>query len=282
MVVVWVTGRGWRKVVVRGEKIPSLAGCKRKLKGRNRLDNRRWRSVGGAGKLEIACQPRNRERERRWTRERIEKPRERRWGRNPFSLFVLNLNAGFFFREKRRNKTVAGATRGHCTSASLATRHANARRPFSSPPLSCSFPSLPSFRHNDFSNELQSLAIPENIRIGDSKGASILLLSFLEKGNRRQREKFLPTSGKKKKKRGEFEDNLILEIREFGRNLFSKSLILKKKKREILKVSKTCKSKLFSKNSTLKNPKNLKSRCEKGCIWKLWKPRERELEFRII
>lgn len=118
MVVVWVTGRGWRKVVVRGEKIPSLAGCKRKLKGRNRLDNRRWRSVGGAGKLEIACQPRNRERERRWTRERIEKPRERRWGRNPFSLFVLNLNAGFFFREKRRNKTVAGATRGHCTSAS--------------------------------------------------------------------------------------------------------------------------------------------------------------------
>lgn len=64
MVVVWVTGRGWRKVVVRGEKIPSLAGCKRKLKGRNRLDNRRWRSVGGAGKLEIARQPRNREEKR--------------------------------------------------------------------------------------------------------------------------------------------------------------------------------------------------------------------------
>lgn len=212
MVVVWVTGRGWRKVVVRGEKIPSLAGCKRKLKGRNRLDNGRWRSVGGAGKLEIARQPRNREGERerrRWTRERIEKPRERRWGRNPFSLFVLNLNAGFFFREKRRNKTVAGATRGHCTSASLATRHANARRPFSSPPLSCSFPSLPSFRHNDFSNELQSLAIPENIRIGDSKGASILLLSFLEKGNRRQREKFLPTSGKKKKKKNGANSRII-------------------------------------------------------------------------
>lgn len=71
---------------------------------------------------------------------------------------------------------------------------------------------------------------------------------------------------KKKKKRGEFEDNLILEIREFGRNLFSKSLILKKKRGEILKVSKTCKSKLFSKNSTLKNPKNLKSRCERDAF----------------
>lgn len=50
--------------MVRGEKIPSLAGCKRKLKGRNRLDNGRWRSVGGAGKLEIARQPRNREEKR--------------------------------------------------------------------------------------------------------------------------------------------------------------------------------------------------------------------------
>lgn len=186
---------------------------------------------------------RKRER-RRWTRERIEKPRERRWGRNPFSLFVLNLNAGFFFREKRRNKTVAGATRGHCTSASLATRHANARRPFSSPPLSCSFPSLPSFRHNDFSNELQSLAIPENIRIGDSKGASILLLSFLEKGNRRQREKFLPTSGKKKKKRGEFEDNLILEIREI---YFRKAWYWKKKKGKYWKFRKRANRSFFPK-----------------------------------
>lgn len=82
----------------------------------------------------------------------------------------------------------------------------------------------------------------------------------------KERNSYLLVVKKKKKKRGEFEDNLILEIREFGRNLFSKSLILKKKRGEILKVSKTCKSKLFSKNSTLKNPKNLKSRCERDAF----------------
>lgn len=189
----------------------------------------------------------------RGTRERIE-PRERRWGRNPFSLFVLNLNAGFFFRETMEQNGWGNPWPLHLSQpASLATRHANARRPFSS------LHRVPSrvFHpfHNDFSNELQSLAIPEyphrrlqgafdssaffprerkpptkrEIRVG-----SFLFFFFCFSRIDRELEKIYSADSKNS-------NNLILEIGKFGRNL------LEYWKKKILKVSKTCKSKLFRK-----------------------------------
>lgn len=129
-------------------RIPSLAGCKRKLKGRNRSDNRRWRSVEGAGKLEIARQPRNRERNRPVRK-------------------TLREKSVFTFRPESQCRILLlrneGTKRLGPPVASLPTRHANARRPFSlslSLYLPIAFLFFLPF-HNDFSNELQSLAIPE-------------------------------------------------------------------------------------------------------------------------
>lgn len=136
-------------------EIPSLAGCKRKLKGRNRLDNRRWRSVGGAGKLEIARQPRN---------------GERNEGENRAARKTLREKSVFTFRPESQCRILLPRNDGtKRLGQPVATAPQPASQPCDSackcaPPFS-SLHRVPSrvFHpfHNDFSNELQSLAIPE-------------------------------------------------------------------------------------------------------------------------